>query len=443
MKRLFTLVAAVVAVLAVNAEQSVKNASTWSAWNAEMTTIDESGHFTFNEAWSGAGFWLGVDEDDDGVTDFWTDWSDYDVLVYVVADAQGSFNLSIEYHDDADPSNNHATSGTIGTNGYGYVLLNADYSDYVAQTWIQPTGAPSSITITDMVLMTTDEFEAFKEKMKPTGDKVNLWTGEMEFNTSWPSIGIGADAFSIASAGDRMIVTISEVIDLEDWEWGAQIFCNNFAWRSIDGMKAEGITEAGEVTFTLTQAQLDTIAATGGMYVQGMECKVTSIDLLRTGGDLTGDVLWEGTQVFDNSWPGIQGMGPEKFARAQVGDKIVVTVASVDDLEGWEWGAQLLWKDGSTWDTLAGTETTNVTAAGDVALVINEQSLAALQANGLILGGIACTVSKIMLVYDAAHVDNTVVNPAGKDEIFNLSGQRVDENYKGIVVSGGKKYLKR
>jgi hypothetical protein len=29
------------------------------------------------------------------------------------------------------------------------------------------------------------------------------------------------------------------------------------------------------------------------------------------------------------------------------------------------------------------------------------------------------------------------------DAIYNLSGQRVDENYKGVVIRNGKKYLQR
>jgi len=445
MKKIFTLVLCVVAsMFAAHAEESIMTASSWNPWNAESTTVEATGQYTqmtFAESWSGAGYWMGIDEDEDGVTDFWADWSDYDYLVYVVSDVKGTFNLCIEYHDDADPSNNHATSGNIGTNGYGYVPIDGDWSDQVAQTWIQPT-APGAITITDMLLMTSDEFEAFKQKMLPTGDVVNIWSGEMNFDNSWPAISIASDAFSTAVEGDKMIVTISEITEVEGWDWGTQVFCNNGAWRSMPNMKIEGITEVGEYTFNLTQEQLDTIAVTGGIKVQGMACKVTSVDLMKAGA-VVGTVLWEGKQVFDNSWPGISGMGADLFADAKAGDKIVVTVESIDEVADWAWGAQLLWKSGTDWGTLPGTETTSVSEPGDVALTLNDESAAALKAGGLVLQGMACTVTKIMYVPSTAHVDQVIVNPLQDDVIYNLCGQRVDASYKGLVIRNGKKYYNK
>jgi hypothetical protein len=38
-------------------------------------------------------------------------------------------------------------------------------------------------------------------------------------------------------------------------------------------------------------------------------------------------------------------------------------------------------------------------------------------------------------------VDKNQLDPKGI--MYNLSGQRVDENYKGIVIQNGKKYLKK
>jgi|GEM_PF-2543651 hypothetical protein len=444
MKKIFTFAFALMAVAVSSiAEESITGVSSWSPWNPNATTIEVKGQQTFmnfTEAWSGAGYWMGIDEDEDEVTDFWADWSDYDYLVYMVADVRGSFNLSVEYHDDGDPNNNHATVGNIGTNGYGFVALDPDWNDYVAQTWIQPT-APGSITITDMVLMTKDEFEAFKESMKPTGDIVNLWKGDIDFNNSWPAIHLPADAFDIAEEGDRLIVNISAITEVEGWEWGTQIFCNNGAWRALPGMKVEGITETGEQTFILTWEQLDSIAATGGMNIQGMACKVSSVDLVKAGAVVEGTVLWEGTMVFDNSWPGIQGMGPELFADTKAGDKIVVTVASIDNIDGWAWGAQLIWKDGN-WADLAGTSTASVSEAGDVTLNLTQESVDVLKANGFILQGMSCTVSKIMLVPSTTHVNATLATPAD-DVIYNICGQRVDASYKGLVIRNGKKYLNR
>ena len=75
MKKVFTFVCALMAVgVAAIAEESISGASTWSPWNPDATTIEVSGQQTimkFTEAWSGAGYWMGIDEDEDGLTDFW------------------------------------------------------------------------------------------------------------------------------------------------------------------------------------------------------------------------------------------------------------------------------------------------------------------------------------------------------------------------------------
>lgn len=46
-------------------------------------------------------------------------------------------------------------------------------------------------------------------------------------------------------------------------------------------------------------------------------------------------------------------------------------------------------------------------------------------------------------VYDLNAVESLIENTSGHDTIFNLFGQKVDENYKGIVIKNGKKYIQQ
>ena len=445
MKKIFTLAFLMVAVLSVQAAESILGKSTFSPWSSAVTI--DGNHLTFADAWTGAGFWLGIDEDEDGTTDFWADWCDYDYLVYEVADVNGSFNLCVEYYDEADESNTHSSSGSIGTNGYGFVQLDGDWNDNVRQTWIQTTGAGASITIVDLILMDEEEFAAYKESKKPQGDITKIWEGETSFDNSWPAISIGASAFEDAEPGDKLLVNIAEITTVDGWEWGTQIFVNNGAWRNIDGLKVEGITEAGEISMELTAAHLDTIAATGGAKIQGMACRVNRVCLMKAGAS-NATVAWEGENVIGN-WDGSFFIPAINFDGLIEGSKLTITFT--EDYENAEWW-QFKLNRGDTWDD-ANVLTSNAADLNDwgcatmsrgqetYSFTVDADDAAAIVAGGLRIQGYYVTVTKVSFEIPAG-VQNIVV-PAANDVIYNLCGQRVDASYKGLVIRNGKKYLNK
>lgn len=58
--------------------------------------------------------------------------------------------------------------------------------------------------------------------------------------------------------------------------------------------------------------------------------------------------------------------------------------------------------------------------------------------------GANCNIDKIELKCTTpTAIINVEADAAEDGAIYNLAGQRVDENYKGIVIRGGKKYLNR
>ena len=433
MKKIFTLMFVALVSISASASESVKGASTWNPW-AESVTLTDEGEYVnmvFTEAWSGAGFWVaGPDEDVYEPAD----WSDYEYLVYEVADVNGSFNICVQYLQDCSVS----SSGSIGTNGYGYIRLDDDYSDRVTQTWIQATGA-SSIKVTDLILMTEEELQAYKESKKPQGDKISIFQGEQVFGSSWPAISLGAALFEDVEVGNQLVVTVSEVDQAinPDWEWGSQIFINSGNWYNIDGLKAEGITEPGDYSFTLTAAQVDSLLSSG-CNVQGMNVKVTEVYILKTAAS---SAIWEGEQVFLGDWGQWVQVAAAAFDDAKVGDIIVATISDVDPTQT-GWGSQLLWKD-SSWGEMVGTSAVNLPEAGDYSLVITEEILAKLKEGGLIIQGVGFTITKLALQEGSSSVSALKAETSTYGKLYNLSGVQVDASYNGIVIMNGKKYLNK
>lgn len=438
MKKFFTLMVLTLVAISANAWDSVMDASTWNAWNAETTTIDYDGEYVnmaFTNAWDGCGFWVARNDEESGDT-ICADWSDYEILVYEVDNVNGSFNICVEYLKDCSKS----SSGAIGPNGYGYVRLDDNYSDMVAQTWIQAT-APGSVTIKNLLLMDAEQFEEYKESKKPQGEKINLWTGEMKYDGTWPSIPLAASCFEDAEAGDMIEVQVSSVDPSIEptWEWGSQLFFKSGDWTDLEpAWKVESIAEAGPQVFVFND-YYSGIAKTNGLVLQGMCAIVTGIDFRKAGP--AGTTVWEGEQAFLTDWGQFVQVPAQAFEDANVGDIIVATVSAVNP-EGLEWGSQLLWKNGSTWAELPGTGGVSLPEPADYTLLVTESILPELKESGLIIQGVGFTLSKLALQTGSNAVGGVRIAPQADGKTYNLAGQAVDGSYKGIVIMNGKKYLK-
>lgn len=64
--------------------------------------------------------------------------------------------------------------------------------------------------------------------------------------------------------------------------------------------------------------------------------------------------------------------------------------------------------------------------------------------------GANCDIDKLTFkcveptaINDVEAAPSNLSNPSTLDKIYNISGQEVDENYKGIIIKNGKKYLKK
>ena len=159
------------------------------------------------------------------------------------------------------------------------------------------------------------------------------------------------------------------------------------------------------------------------------------------GGDVATEteVIWEGQEEYDDSWGllGHYGNG-DSFKDAKVGDIIrcSVTDAAAD--------YNPVFKN-SSWQDLAGVEETKkVYETYFEGVISTEDALCYLQANGLYLQGVKFTLVKVELIKAGGTSGiNTVKTQVENNVIYNLAGQKVDENYKGIVIKNGKKYFQK
>ena len=437
MKKIFTLLCVLCGVLSANAEKVLENV-TWGAWS-DACTVDGN-TLTFSEAWAGAGFDARTEViSETDTTYLMADWSDYDYLVFEISNAVGSYNICVQYTENYDPSSN----GSTGVNGYGAVGLNADYSDQVAQAWIQST-APGSVTIDRLILMDADEFEAYKESKKPQGDKVNIWTGEQTFDGGWPAITLGAASFEDAEAGDLIEVVVSSIDPSinPNWEWGSQIFFKNGDWSDLtEEMKLESIAEIGAYTFALSETNL-AIAKTNGLVLQGMCVIVTELNLMKAGP--ASNAIWEGEQKFDSNWPSIS-LAASNFQDSNVGDKIIVTLTVDDSINpNWTYGAQIFFKKGDWSGDPDDAMFASTSESGDYEFELTEANLATAKSVGLILQGMNVLVTKVALQAASSSIENVTDTPAAMTgKLYNLSGVQVDASYNGIVIMNGKKYLNK
>lgn len=153
------------------------------------------------------------------------------------------------------------------------------------------------------------------------------------------------------------------------------------------------------------------------------------------GSEAGSEVIYTGPAVFD-SWSSSIVIEAAKFANAKVGDIIRVNYTD----KGADFNP--IYKVVATWGDLEALQNV-IDRDGDgyFQAAINEEALAEIQANGLRFQGLGFTITTVELI-DAATGISTAVAPKTQNGVrYNLAGQKVSANYKGIVIQNGKKIV--
>ena len=236
---------------------------------------------------------------------------------------------------------------------------------------------------------------------------------------------------------------------------------DNWSWVLLPGQTATDFSGNIVAKLPITQEVKDAIAA-GGFAIHGHGFNVVKATLTDEAGEdpqePQGDVLWEGDHFV--SWHHADG-NPNKewkeisqatFASLAEGstlyilleaNPIIVDPTNTDDQEYSKY--QL---DNGWWGQLPGQVPTDFVNDTVATLPITAEVKADVAAKGgFAIHGHGFNVKKVSLspIEIPTTPPSAVENVAIKNDgiRYNLMGQKVDENYKGIIILNGKKTLVR
>ena len=230
---------------------------------------------------------------------------------------------------------------------------------------------------------------------------------------------------------------------------------DNWSWVLLPGQTATDFSGNTVAKLPITQEVKDAITA-GGFAIHGHGYNVVKATLTDEAGEdpkPQGDVLWEGDHFV--SWHHADG-NPNKewkflsqatFAGLADGatlyfhfeaNPITVDPTNTDDQE---YSAYKF--DDGWWGTLPGQGQVDFIADTVATLVVTEEIKAIVAERGFAIHGHGFNVKKVSLspIEIPTAVDNVFIKNDGIR--YNLMGQKVDENYKGVVIINGRKIMVR
>ena len=260
-------------------------------------------------------------------------------------------------------------------------------------------------------------------------NETSLYNGNVAMgNWSGYINNLSPEMFADAKVGDNIRVYISNPTG--DYQQGS--FKNGSTWEGLNSdLDAFSLTDndfgKGYFEMTLDENTLAQVKA-NGLIVSGCNYTASKVALIKNSykEGAADAVLYDDGNVDMNEWTGfINTMGAGLFSDAKVGDNIRVYISNPTG--GWQQGA---FKNGSTWEGLT-TElgviglTTEDFARGYYEMTLDENTLAQVKANGLIVSGCNYTANKVILIkneaalYDDGSVDmedwNGFINTMGAD----------------------------
>ena len=229
---------------------------------------------------------------------------------------------------------------------------------------------------------------------------------------------------------------------------------DNWSWVQLPGQVGTDFSGATVAKLPITQEVKDAIAA-GGFAIHGHGFNVVKATLTDEAGEEPqepqGDVLWEGDHFV--SWHHADG-NPNKewkflsqatFAGIADGatlyfllhaNPMIVDPANTDD----QMYSAYKFDDG-WWGALPGQGQVDFENDTVATLVVTAEIKGIVAERGFAIHGHGFNVQKVSL--SPIEIPTSLENVAIKNDgiRYNLMGQKVDENYKGIVIINGKKIM--
>ena len=230
---------------------------------------------------------------------------------------------------------------------------------------------------------------------------------------------------------------------------------DNWSWVLLPGQTATDFSGNTVAKLPITQEVKDAIAA-GGFAIHGHGYNVVKATLTDEAGENPepqGDVLWEGDHFV--SWHYAESdtehaanrewkfLSQATFATLEVGATLYFHLAANPiSIEGSDLYTAYKFDDG-WWGTLPGYGQVDFVNDTVTTLVITDEIKAIVAQRGFAIHGHGFNVKKVSLshIEIPTAVDNVAIKNDGIR--YNLMGQKVDENYKGVVIINGRKTMVR
>ena len=228
---------------------------------------------------------------------------------------------------------------------------------------------------------------------------------------------------------------------------------DNWSWVQLPGQAGTDFSGSTVAKLPITQNVKDAIAA-GGFAIHGHGFNVVKATLTTESGDEPqSDVLWEGDWFV--SWHYAESdtehaanrewkfLSQATFATLEVGATLYFHLAANPiSIEGSDLYTAYKFDDG-WWGNLPGYGQVDFVNDTVTTLVITDEIKAIVAQRGFAIHGHGFNVKKVSL--STINIPSAIENVSIKNDgiRYNLMGQRVDENYKGIVILNGRKMMVR
>lgn len=270
--------------------------------------------------------------------------------------------------------------------------------------------------------------------MALAANATDLFTGSK--HVSWDEGGIDIEAakFADAKAGDKIVVTFTGASDgiefkvMDNWDR----LPGSLQWRPING--------DGTLEQFLTPAAVERIKE-GGLQIIGANFTATKVELTEGKDNVTHFTVWTGYFWMDE-WTTLE-LAKTSFDGWNWDDVCAIRFYSeanrtdyvINVMTGWD-ASQKLGDQNSMTMT---NEYAELDVIGiNMAAKLADTDRLMIQCNKE--GGAPFNFTSIELIGVEAGVKN--VNADENDNVvYNINGQRVGANHKGIVIKNGRKYI--
>ena len=456
MKKIFTLIAVAFVALSVNAKQAI-----------DISGIAPDGKITFNSAWSWQGVSLSSGElienseaktaDDSGVTYF--DASAYDYLIVKYSSATCDANVIAQLKCKGTigqwGAEYYTSEGPVAKKkkgGYAFVKLDPNYKKYVNSVAFQNGNDAGEIIIDEVYWATEAEYQEALEasgqiiKRPAAGESIIIYDNDgdpLPFGTSWSvSPVIDKKYFEVAEVGDIIRCNITDAS-------GANPVFKYIDWSDFTALQSIMVKKDNYFEATIPSEEVLTYLKANGLRLQGINFTLVNVELIAR---IAYEETPKNATISDGGF-----IAASEFDGFTDNAKVVFTYNVSGDISSYtNWGiGRVASNDATESDppTVMVGEL-SASALGDLTftcLISDIKKALAATPEGIAFtmwgfGDGVCVGSTVKVeIFEVAGASGiqsaTVAKTTKSNAIYNLAGQKVNAQYKGVVIKNGKKVM--